>query len=325
MAENCCENRPNFGRPTCVADLGVVERFIFVPLGVNYGYNNNDLALAGIVNHLLVDADSERWRPFPQVENFAWTPAESRFEESSNGKKSFLGNGKISIASETWDGDATAKMVAKMRALRCAKWGVFLVTNENLLVGSNVQIGLENRFVPIKIDAQSIDALFQLKTDAATQKIMFSFDLDNNFDVSTLYSIDGNLIWDATDEVVTPVNFIDGLPNVIDCQLTKNGAFITTGGAIVVNDDYRQGTRNVSAGDSRGNVTGLVAADFLIENLTDATTVTPTSVTENGTGNYEFVIPAQTAADIVKISLVLDSTDDLDATQYQGSITITIP
>lgn len=324
MAENCCENRPNFGRPTCVADLGVVERFIFVPLGLGFDLNAGD-ELASVKANLLSAAPADLWRPFPQVENFVWTPAESRFEESSNGKKSFLGNGKISITCETWDGDATAKMVSKMRALRCAKWGVYLVTNENLLIGAYSNSGGLEYVNGIKIDAQSIDALFQLKTDAATQKIMFSFDLDNNFDVSTLYSIDGNLIWDGVNEVIVPVDFVDGLPNVIDCQLSKNGAFITTGGAIVVNDDYRQGTRNVAAGDSLGNVTGLVVGNFLVENLTDATTVTPTSVTENGTGNYEFILPAQTAGDIVKISLVLDATAGLDATQYQGSITITIP
>jgi hypothetical protein len=322
MSNDCCNERPNFGHPACIEDLGGVSRFIFVPLLSAFVNPSLDSAYYSFfLSRLTTDGDG-KYRPFPEVENFVWTPAESQFEESSNGKKSFIKNGKTTIACETWDGNATVKMVAKMVALRCSNWGLYLVTDSNKLVGS-LKSGI---LTPIAIDEQSIQSLFQFKTDATTQKIMFSFDLARNFDVSTLYAIDGDLIWDNVNAEIKPIDFNNDLPNVVDCQLSKNSAFITTGGAISVNDDYRQGTRNVEAGDSLGNVTGLVVGNFLVENLTDATTVTPTSVTENGTGNYEFVLPAQTSGDIVKISLAIPTQTELNGQYlYQGNITITIP
>jgi hypothetical protein len=213
-------------------------------------------------------------------------------------------------------------MVAKMEALRCSNWGILLVTDSNKVIFSEVGGLLK----PIAIDEQSIQALFQFKTDATTQKIMFSFDLARNFDVSTLYAIDGDLIWSSTDEAVRPIDFNNNLPNMVDCQLAKVGAFITTGGSISVNDDYRQGTRIAASGDSVGNVTGLVIGNFLVENLTDATTVTPTSVAENGTGVYEFVLPPQTSGDILKVSLAIPTQTELNGQYlYQGNVTITIP
>jgi hypothetical protein len=325
MSNDCCNERPNFGHPACIEDLGNVSRFIFVPMG-NYYSLDSDFDYATIAGYfstnLNTDSGINAWRPFPEVENFLWTPAESQFEESSNGKKSWIKNGKTTIACETWDGDATAKMVAKMESLRCSNWGVLLVTDSNKLVGSYVN----DYFVPVKIDSQSIQALFQFKTDATTQKIMFSFDLARNFDVSTLYAIDGDLVWDSTSEVVAPIDFNNDLPDVVDCQLDRNGAWTTTGGALTVNDDYRQGTRNALAGDVLGNVTGLVVGDFLVQNITDGVSVTPTSVTETGNGNYVFVLPAQTSGDILKVSLVFPTILSFGGLiGYQGNITITIP
>lgn len=326
MSNDCCTERPNFGHPACIEDLGGVSRFVFAPMN-SYGLGNpsSDLELEGFLAFFASDLNDnngvDAWRPFPEVQNFVWTPAESQFEDASNGKKSFIKSGKISIACETWDGDATAKMVAKMVALRCSNWGVFLVTDSNKLIGSEKDGFLQ----AIKIDSQSIESLFQFKTDATTQKIMFNFDLARNFDVSTLYAIDGDLIWDAVTEAIVPIDFNNDLTNVIDCQIAKNGAFSTTGGALTVNDDYRQGTRNAGAGDSLGNVTGLTISNFLVENVTDATTVTPTSVTETGTGNYVFVLPSQTANDILKISIVAPTLTTLSGQIiYQGSLTLTV-
>ena len=150
MSNDCCNERPNFGHPACIEDLGGVSRFIFISLGglTTYGLGNGDLVYEAILANFVGSVPNELWRPFPEFENFVWTPAESQFEESSNGKKSFIKNGKTSISCETWDGNATAKMVAKMEAMRCANWGMFLVTDSNKLVGS-----LKNgKLAPIAID-----------------------------------------------------------------------------------------------------------------------------------------------------------------------------
>lgn len=330
MSNDCCNERPNFGHPACIEDLGGVSRFIFVGAPFDDNLNvPNGVEYFSILENFLTVPDKDIWRAFPQVQNFVWTPAESQFEEASNGKKSFIKNGKISIACETWDKDATAKIVGKMQALRCSSWGVYLVTDSNKLIGSTKKysaMGTEfTKILPIKIDEQSIEALFQFKTDATAQKVMFSFDLARNFDVSTLYAIDGDLIWDADSESIKPIDFNEDLPNAIDCSLITNGSFTTTGGLVVINDDYRQGNITLDAGDTLGNVTGLVIENFLVTNETDNTTITPTSVTEAPIGSYEFVIPAQSSNDVVKITLVDNNPTSLTGQiVYRGSLKVTV-
>lgn len=324
--ENCCEERPNFGHPACIADLGSATRFIFVGLPNRYNLDT-DLTYNAVLASFN-DTGKDSWRPFPLIENFVWTPAESQFDEGSSGRKSFIKDGKISIECETWDGDATPKMVEKMKALRCANWGMFIVTSENKLIGSsnlNANNGI-GQFLPIPVDTQSIEALFQLKTNDATQKIMFKFDLLRNFDVSTLYAIDGDAIWDDVNEVVVPVDFND-LPTVVDANLKVGSvAPTTTSIGFKVNDDYRQGTR-IAPHDDLGNVQGLTIADFLVENVTDATTITPTSIVETLPGYYVITMPAQTAGDNIRVSIdpvPYTTLDSQNSIRYVGSMEVVV-
>jgi hypothetical protein len=63
---------------------------------------------------------------------------------------------------------------------------------------------------------------------------------------------------------------------------------------------------------------GAVLADFTLYNETTTASVTITSVTEATDGNYDFVIPAQTSADVLTLSLSKDGFEMTD-------LTVTIP
>ena len=65
-------------------------------------------------------------------------------------------------------------------------------------------------------------------------------------------------------------------------------------------------------------VKGLLLADFSLYNNTAAASVVITSVTESPDGTYTFVIPAQTSADVMTLTISADGFELQDTT-------ITIP
>jgi hypothetical protein len=319
---NCCNEKRNFGHPSCLSDFGVITSAILVPLKKADGTSNiYDLSAFNYTSIMdaLYGAEDLRWYPLPQMNNVEYAVADTQFEESASGKKSHLRNGKVTITGEFWDKDGTAVMKGKLSKVRCGQWGILYITDANVVVGRKINVAGVDYYAPIPVDAQSVDPKFMFKTDSVTQKVMFSLDLDRNFDDSTYYVISGDEIWDATDEVVKSIDFND-LPIVIDCTLVASSATTTTV-TIVVNDDYRQGTR-ITDVDSTGNITGLVLADFYMKNITDNTNEILVSVTETNIGVYDIEYPAMTSTDEVQIGLNLDSTKVVN---YSGKINFLIP
>jgi hypothetical protein len=251
------------------------------------------------------------------MENVEYSIADSLKEEGASGRKSFLRNGIITVTAETWDKDGTSVIKGKMAQLRCADWGVLFVTDKNLIIGRETN---DNLFAPIAIDSQSVDPKFMFKTNTTTQKVMLTFDLDRNFDDSTYYAVSGDELWSTVDETVKSIDFND-VPKIVDCDLSLSTTATTTQVQIAVNDAYRQGARNVNNTDL-GNVIGLSDLDFLVTNVTDLTTITPSSIVEEPSGNYIISFSAQTSGDKIKVDLLISDTNVIN---YNGSITYLIP
>lgn len=74
--------------------------------------------------------------------------------------------------------------------------------------------------------------------------------------------------------------------------------------------------------DSKTAIEGLVLADFAVYNVTDAASVTVTSVTESPAGTYTFVIPVQTSADVLSVT---GTATALGKNFYIEAVTVTIP
>jgi hypothetical protein len=315
--ENFCQDRPNYGIPLCgVTEAGVVVRPILVPLRKSNGdLNSNPLSTldADVLKAKLYNPDSNnRWYPLPRIENFTYAIADSQIETASNGKKSFLREGVITIGGEMWDEYGNAVLKGKLAKVRCSEWAVIFVTNTNNIVGRTYTEAGIQYFAPIPIDAQSFDPKHMFQTDSTTVKNMLTFDLDMTFDDSTYYAISGSEIWDNTTESVTTIDFVNP-PRIIDCSYVIS-SITQTGFVAVINDDFRQGQR-FAGYDDAGNVVGLLKADFALRNVTDDTTITITSTTEAPDGTYTFVIPSQTVADKLELSIVLDNSK---AVNYSG-------
>jgi hypothetical protein len=65
-------------------------------------------------------------------------------------------------------------------------------------------------------------------------------------------------------------------------------------------------------------VEGLLVGDFELYNETSEAAIVITSVTESSEGVYDFVIPTQTAADVLTLTVVKDGLE-------RNTATITIP
>lgn len=328
--EECCNNRQNFGHPDC--GLGVfsnVVKPIFVPLKTANGnattFNLNAITTELMTAGYMAQNPADRLFGFPVLENFVWSQADSLTEETSSGSKFFLREGVVSITGELFKKDATPTMKGKVSGMRCADWGVFFVTNTNQLIGAgnkvfNVINGLdEDVLIPIPISNESVNGIFSPTQDSSAQKIMFSFDLDRNFDTKDLYMIEGDKMANAAGDVIG-FDFLDTIA-VIDCNLDVSSLLLSDlFVSIEVTDDYRQGYRSAI---TNGNVTGLGVADFKFTDLITNANVIPDSVVEAPTGYYDITLPLSSiqSGTPVKVELVLDGSDP----SYDGQVTYLVP
>lgn len=327
MSDECCNNRQNFGHPDC--GLGVFSNIvkpIFVPLrdanGDPTAYNLNDFNFSTIEADFIKQDPADRLFSFPILENFVWSQADSLTEETSSGSKFFLREGVVSVMGELFKKDATPTMKGKIAGIRCAEWGVFFVTNNNEVIGASKSVATnlitkfeEDYFIPIPISSESVNGIFSPTQDASSQKIMFSFDLDRNFDTSTLYMIEGDKMMEAG--VPAPFNFLD-TPTIVDCKLDIVNTPATTGFEIAISDDYRQGFRPFGV---NGNITGLLVSDFKITDISTGLVVPLITVVESPIGVYTTTHAALSSGTSVKVELALGSSDPT----YSGQITYLIP
>jgi hypothetical protein len=175
--------------------------------------------------------------------------------------------------------------------------GYFQIDLKGNIIGDGSVAG---QLRPFLIERSTFKTLYKPATDTEVQNIMFSFSLSN-------LMLDENINFiPSTSIAVNPLT-LEAL-RTINCSTASS---ITTTG-FVVSLSYVYGTAFVNV-----PLVGAVVGDFDLYNVTDASAVVITSVTENPDGTYTFVIPAQTVADVLTL--------DLDKTGFEmatRSITI---
>lgn len=295
MGNVCCNSGlQNYGRGQCVTQIDRVVSLVIVPeFDSSNAYNQIILATAfdaTTLTGLVTNADAtKRWVKMPRFYGVSTPIADTVFDESTDGTKSFVREGIWSFAGETRDKDAIAGILKKMKALRCSNFSAYLVTASNQLVGQIVGNGIMR---PLKINGGSLDPKMNLRDDSTTNKIMFGFDFDNLVKQENLYVLDGTDL---------SVDFLN-TRQLTDVSITKTDLTATT-----IEVDLK--TSFVQGLTPNNDVIGLLAAAFKLENLTASTTVTITTVVEdvNIDGRYLITFPAQTTTDRMKLSMVLTS------------------
>lgn len=324
--ELCCTGgNKNFGRPACIEDMGVIDGAILVPLISSTGIKNRIALSSFTYNDVLskfIDyaEPRDRWYDLPQFVVVEPTVGDTQFQEAPSGKKVKTRTGIRSFAAQIWAKDATPAMSGKLESVSCGSWAMFLKTSENNIVG----IVRDGYLYPIPIDEQSFDPKYMFPTDTTSAMINLGFDFSRMFKIAEMYLINMNRIWDDSADGEYKTIELSDLPKVVDCNLVVSGTPTTTTVTVIVNDDYRQGTR-IGDVDPKGNIKGLLLADFLVYNATDALTVTATSVTESEAGVYDIVMPAQGSGDNIEVSLTMAPINNIEYLNYSGKVSYLIP
>ncbi|QDP50832.1 MAG: hypothetical protein Unbinned2903contig1001_22 [Prokaryotic dsDNA virus sp.] len=299
---DCNAGLSNTGRPNCVPIQSVVSSLIVVPLYANDG-TQNGITLNSLPtwNDLVNEADaSKRWFPLPAFENVELPKADSQFEEANSGRMAYLRQGKRSFSGELWAEDSTPTFLGKLAASRCVDFGIFIVDVNGALIGSKSSDDLY--LYPIPVDNASWDPKFMFATDSTVQKIMLGFDFDRLFQEQTMYMINADEAIDFTT-----------LKGLVDVTIFGQTAASTS--AIDLKTKFDYGTAVNPLVFSGATST----SDWDLYNVSAGAAVPVLTVTESVSvpGQYALTFAAQTAADVIKISVARDG--------FIGDAEVTLP
>jgi len=293
MSEICCmSGLANFGRGKCPTQIAEIIGMVFTPTYDNDNQLNYIDLTADFGNTevlaLLTSSDLTQWTPSPRLFATSIVPADTVFDEATDGTKSFVRDGILPFATEVRDKDAVPTVQKKLKSYRCKTVSGYPLSRDNQLVGRVSKDG--TKLYPLEINSGSIDPKLMFRDAQATNKIMLAFDFDNLVKTEDFYVLQG-------DDLTTPVDFLR-LQKLTDVNITV-ASHTTTTVVFSVKTDFAQGLI------PNNDVIGQDATDFVFTNITDATTITAITVEEDPAidGQYEATFVAQTATDIVEVSM----------------------
>lgn len=280
----CGVKRSNTGVSSCKSLLQQITGIVIVP-ELNDSGTANSIALASAktkaawVAKFDAAAQKDRFYPIMNLENVEFTRADSEFETFNSGRIAKVRNGlrtfvgyAIAEGSEWFD---------KVKDWSSAKWGAYFVDKDGnilykLCSGSTA-------LWPVLVDNVSFDPIYMNATDSEVEKIKIQFNI-------RMTESDGDwrvLGFDDLTPPFDPNNDFFGLVNVT----AEHSSITTTGFTTTLTDYYGEAVEN------------LVITDFALAEVTPTPgSITITSVTETSAGVYVFVIPAQTSADVLKLT-----------------------
>jgi hypothetical protein len=274
----------NTGVPDCKTLMAVAKRTIFVPTYDSTGVRNKiaagDTLDAAYFTALINQADkTKRWYPLPEIVNVEDARAEPIMETLADGKKILVSDGPRAFKALMIKQPTQLK--AKLDQWRCLGVSAYFVDKEGNLIGSTD--GTD--FYPIIIDNDTLFANLIKTTDTTTQKIELSFEFGSTED-------DGDLRIITETEAGTNLLLLEGL---LDVNMSAAASISTTTFKTTLTFDY--GTFKTP-----DKLTGMIATDFALYNVTDAATVSIGSCVESPDGTYTFTYTAQTSADVLRLT-----------------------
>ena len=294
MAQETCDctdvNLGNTGLPGCVNVAKKTQKIIYVAKYDSTGALNVIPAGTTIDDAYLTTKLNEtnpldRWYPSAtELDAVTNERAETVYQTLESGKKVRIRNGiKSFVANEV---DVPTQYYAELTKFACPTMAAFLVDISGNLRGKKVDDSGD--VYPICISKGSVDFMLLDSVGDTAQTIVHQFDWATTENDKYLVMITG-----ITGDILN----IQGL---IPVSFTASNEALT-GFTLTASTIY--GT----------NVTGLVSADFKdagvperVYNVTQASTVVVTSVAESSTSVYDFVIPAQTSGDVIRVTLAKD-------------------
>lgn len=289
----CGQGVSNLGLPNCAPVFDIANRFWFAERVNSSGVVNSiDLSggtydqafFEGLTNNTDVH---QRWYPTPEIENYTWVVADSEKQTTSNGNTYVLRKGSITVTFDLMD--VPAKYASKMESMVCPKMQFVFADKVSNLVGDVSEAFTNDILKGIPIQKGSLDLKYTPRTDANRAMLSVSFVIPPSFSAGDLGHI-------GASEMTYDVNNVDAL---LDVNCADATGISTTGFTVDLSLDYGTALAGIP-------FEGAVLADFTLAEVTPTPgAISITSVTESATvdGRYVFVIPSQTSADVLRLSL----------------------
>lgn len=313
MAVDClCDGSAlNLGKTNCVENLTLP-----VKLGLEYR-NANDGTLNGIdLTTDTIDASfMNTWINQADESKRLFMTPEIILESDERGDPitetlgridTIVAEGLRDVSFFIVDG-ASPSMVKAINSFSCKDMTVYTFTETSQIGGNGKDA---NALRGRRIAAKTILAKWMPKTETTVAKIMVTFTL-------AVSESDGDIAFIPSTPDKTGVGYmtIDPLDydGLIDTNIGAASSISTTG--FVTEIDF-----NTGAHGHKQPFQGGLVADFTLEEISPTPApIVITSVTESPDGTYTFVFPAETAADVLRL------TGSKDGYSFNNTIDITIP
>jgi hypothetical protein len=286
---NCDITLNNTGTPSCTPIMGVGVKPIMVPLTADDGTANVITISSYTGSQAEWDARTEnldrskRYYPLPEFKNVEDVKGDTIFESFNDTSNLFVQEG-----TRTYTGilpNQAPTLLGNLKDAKCTKFGLFIIDDCGNLIGNISSDGLS--LEPVPVDQNTWNPILIKSTDTTVQKIQLSFEF------SRLTKDEDLRIIKSTDSEIALL----GLDGLVD--LEASFATITATGAFATVTYDRGEAANVP-------FENVLVGEWTLFNKDTALAVVPSSANETPAGVYEFVYTAQTAGDIMQLSLIKD-------------------
>lgn len=279
---SCTPTLNDLGTPSCPSVMDVTKLFVIVPELDDSGAKNvltlaNAKLLANWVAKFDAAATKDRFYPTLPFENVTEERGDPEVETFSSGRIAKLRNGQRSFEGFMIDGDTI--YLGKLEDWDKTKMGVYIIDKAGNIIYKKCDGSTDLN--PIMIDEQSFNTKLVKKGDDAIEKIQVNFNFRQTEKDSELRIL---LLADLDFDPLTDFFAL------LDVESTHSAITTTTFTTTLV-DGYGNAVEN------------LVLGDFALAELTPTpATITISSVTESAAGVYDFVIPAESSADVLELT-----------------------
>ena len=229
---------------------------------------------------------STRWYPVMDIEEAVSARAEATFYTAGSGAKEFVKQGARDLSFEIRK--QGSEYLGQIKACSCEALSFFAVDAEGKIRGKILdKTNPESDLYPIKIQPNSFDSQLIVATEDNPEHLLVTWQYGLNEKDELLRVYPSGLV---TADILGAKGLIDAFLTVSAVTTTQFTAKLTT-----------LYSTNVGGVD-KFNVSGLVAADFDLYDVTAGAPVVITSVVESTPGTYVFTIPVTPTANVKRLT-----------------------
>ncbi len=270
----------------CDSNFKVMRGIFIVPTFDADGVRNMVAAGTEIDDDFISDAINEadplkRWYPLMPIEAATSEREDPTIFTNPSGAKEFVKDGVKNLSFELRRRGSEFK--GQIESCPCSELSFFAIDADGKLRGLITGVNVDSDFFPIPIQSGSFYSKLIDATEENPEHLRVDFQFDLTVKDSLLRTYPSNLL--TANNLLSTKGLYDVFSAVTGIS--------TTGFTVDLTTIYSDGDKY--------KPTGLLMADFVLNNLTDPAVVTVTSVTETSPGVYVFVTPAQTALDVMEL------------------------